>query len=243
MKHLALEFSVHRNLFSAAGAVVVAVVLSACGPEASAESDELGSSENAVFVDPLGMESTTADVDGDGVQDYIERDFFNLISVLRDPANLVVMTQIDHGGTYVPGQMKFADLNADRRADLIFRGTDNSFWVSLSAGSTLKLPAKWMQHGGAYDPDQAHYADLNADRRADLIMRGLDNSFWVSLSTGTSFGSPVKWLKHGGTYTQGQAKYSDLNGDRKADLTFRGNDGKYWISYSTGTGFTTPKLR
>jgi len=150
---------------------------------------------------------------------------------------------VQHGGDNLGGDAgQYADVNGDGKADLIYQGGDNSFWVSLSTGTSFTSPAKWIQHGGTFVPGQAQYADLNGDGKADLILQGWDNTFWVSLSTGTGFTSPVKWIQHGGTFVPGQARYADLNADGKADLILQGWDNTFWVSLSTGTGFTLPTL-
>lgn len=149
---------------------------------------------------------------------------------------------VQHGGNFQAGQEQYADINADGMVDLIFRGLDNTFWVSLSTGTTFANPVMWMQHGGAYQAGQAQYVDLNADGMADLVFQGLDNKFWVSLSTGTGFASPIMWMQHGGAYQAGQAQYADLNADGMADLIFQGLDNQFWVSISTGAGFTTPTV-
>ena len=102
--------------------------------------------------------------------------------------------RVQHGGTFVPGQARYADLNADGKADLILQGWDNTFWVSLSTGTGFTLPALWMDHGGSFVQGQAQYADVNNDGKADLIFRGMNYTFWVNLSTGNSFASPQLWL-------------------------------------------------
>jgi VCBS repeat protein len=150
---------------------------------------------------------------------------------------------VQHGGEILGADAaQYADVNGDGKADLIYQGSDNSFWVSLSTGKSFTPPAWWIQHGGSFVAGQAQYADLNGDGKADLIFQGLDNAFWVSLSTGNGFTSPAWWIQHGGSFVAGQAQYADLNGDGKADLIFQGWDNTFWVSLSTGTGFTPPTL-
>src|SRR4029077_5702265 len=144
----------------------------------------------------------------------------------------------EHGGAYSDGEAQYVDLNGDGKADLIFQGPDNLFWVSLSTGAGFTTSVPWIQHGGGVLIGQAQYADLNGDGKADLIFQGLDNAFWVSLSTGAGFTAPTLWVQHGGEFLDGQAQYADLNGDGKADLIFQGLDNAFWVSLSTGAGFT-----
>lgn len=141
---------------------------------------------------------------------------------------------------FADGQAQYADLNGDGKADLIFQGQDNTFWVSLFTGTAFTSPTLWIVHGGLFVNGQAQYADLNGDAKADLIFQGLDNTFWVSLSTGNGSTPPTLWMQHGGSYVKGQAQYVDVDGDGKADLLFQSLDNDFWISLSTGTGFMAP---
>jgi hypothetical protein len=136
----------------------------------------------------------------------------------------------------------FHDFDGDGKADLVLRGTNNTFWVARSTGEGFAIPELWLQHGGQYLDGQAQYADLDGDGKADVVFQGGDNAFWVSLSTGTGFTSPVLWVDHGGGYFKGQAQYADLNGDGKADMIFRGLDNALWVSLSTGVSFSSPAL-
>src|ERR1051325_570433 len=45
---------------------------------------------------------------------------------------------------------QYADLNGDGKADLIFQGLDNRFWVSLSSGTGFTTPALWVLQGGSF---------------------------------------------------------------------------------------------
>jgi hypothetical protein len=144
------------------------------------------------------------------------------------------------GATSLP--QRDDDVDGDGKGDLILRGTDNTFWVSLSTGTAFTTPALWMQHGGEYLEGQAQHADLNGDGKTDFIYQSWDNSFWASLSTGAGFTTPTIWIDHGATFTAGQAQYADLNGDGKADLIMQGGDNSFWVSLSTGAGFTTPTV-
>ncbi|MHB8727650.1 MAG: RHS repeat domain-containing protein [Sulfuricaulis sp.] len=132
-------------------------------------------------------------------------------------------------------------------ADLIFEGTDNRFWVSLSTGTGFTTPQMWVVHdngaSNSFIPGQAQYADVNGDGMADLIFQGNDNQFWVSLSAGVGgFTTPTSWVQHGGSFIAGQAQYADLNGDGKADLIFQGTDNRFWASFSTGSSFISPAI-
>jgi hypothetical protein len=94
---------------------------------------------------------------------------------------------VQHGGENLGADAaRYIDVNGDGKADLIFQGLDNAFWVALSTGNGFRP--------GQSGAGQAQYADVNNDGKPDLILQGMDYSFWVSLSTGSSFTSPQLWL-------------------------------------------------
>lgn len=159
---------------------------------------------------------------------------------------------LKHGGNFLAGQSQYADVNGDKKLDLIFQGNDNSFWVSLSNGLRFSEAKRWLQHGGSFVQGQVQYADVNGDNKMDLILQSNDNIFYVSTSNGNIFSEAKQWLKHGGSFVRGQVQYADVNGDKRADLILQGTcsaeDAKvgltncFYTSLSTGSIFSDPKV-
>jgi hypothetical protein len=194
-----------------------------------------------------GISVAYADVTGDRRPDIIVENAANQFLVAPSPAYQPLSVWVQHGPS-IPGQMQYADVNGDGRADALYFDTfrSNGIWVALSTGTGFTIPSEWIQLPfGPTTPDQIQYADVNGDGRADLLYfdTGRTNAVWVCLSTGTGFAAPVKWLQHGASIP-GQIQYADVNGDGRADAlyfdTFRSN--AVWVSLSTGTGFTAPAL-
>ena len=189
-----------------------------------------------------------AEVTGDHRADVIVTNAGNQFLVAPSPTYRPLSIWVQHGPS-LPGQMQFADVNGDGRADAIYFDTlrSNGLWVALSTGSGFTSPAQWVSLSsfGASTPDQVQYADVNGDGRADAIYfdAGRTNTVWVCLSTGTGFGPPQRWLQHGASIPS-QLQFADVNGDGRADAiyfdTFR-SDG-IWVSLSTGTGFSSPSM-
>lgn len=185
-----------------------------------------------------------ADVNGDGKADALYADIagnrvlvsYSTGSGFTAPAEWAAFSA--YGSSLDPGQVQFADVNGDGRADLIYQASNNAFWVSLVGASQMN---SWLQVSGSFVSGQAQFVDVNGDGKADLVFQDNNNVFSVAISTGTAFSTPVPRVQHGGSFTAGQARYADINGDGKADLVFQGNDGRLWISLSTGAGFTTPQ--
>ncbi|WP_375764533.1 FG-GAP repeat domain-containing protein [Bradyrhizobium sp. Pha-3] len=182
-----------------------------------------------------------ADVNGDDKPDLIFRDFGNRFWIsLADGGGLLAkpVASIGHGGPFRDGQVFFADINGDKRSDLIFRGVDNRFWISLADGKGgLANPVESIRHGGPFLEDQVFFADVNGDGRADLIFRGQDSRFWISLADGKGgLANPVESIGHGGPFLDGQVFFADINGDKRSDLIFRGVDNRFWISLANDNG-------
>jgi len=173
-----------------------------------------------------------ADLNGDGNADLIFQDGYNdfWVSLSTGSGFTTPACWVQHSGEYQEGgQAQYADLNGDGKADLIFQDGNNSFWVSLSTGSSMTTPSVWVDHGGTFVKGQAQYADLNGDGKADLIFQGGGSNFWVSLSTGSSFTTPSVWVVYGGAF-----QAADANGDGKADLIFQDGLNDFWVSLSAG---------
>jgi FG-GAP-like repeat len=73
------------------------------------------------------------------------------------------------------------DVNGDGKADLLFQGVDNRFWLSLSTGNGFADPKFVLEHYGPFEPRGTHYADVNGDGMADIIYQTVDNVFWLCL--------------------------------------------------------------
>ena len=186
-----------------------------------------------------------ADVNGDGRTDLIfqngDNEFY--VSLAKstngfEPPYL----WIEHEGTFVKGQAKYADINGDGKSDLIFQGNDNIFLLSLSTGSVFSKASEWVKHEGSFLEGQAEYVDINGDGKSDLMFQTTDNQFLASISNDTGHATPKKILKHGGNFIKGMAQYTDLNGDGKSDLIFQGTDNRFWISLSNTDGLGNPEL-
>lgn len=141
-----------------------------------------------------------ADVTGDGRPDLIYRSASNQFWVSRTNSTGTGFIQppgmwVQHGGTYHVDSPKYADVTGDGKADLIYRGLDNIFWVSVtnSTGTAFATPVNWYDHTTTFASGQATYSDLNADGRADLTFKTSATAtvIYVSLSTGTKFDTAI----------------------------------------------------
>ena len=202
-----------------------------------------------------------ADVDGDGKADMIGRNSDGVHVALSTGlgfANETVWSSEfsdskGWGAEEFSSTIRWADVNGDRKADLIIRSGDG-IRVALSTGSGFEQSTLWT----GYFSDNAkqpwkkavgysgtiNLADVNGDGLADIVARGPDGMY-VSLSSSTSFTKPAIWsaeFSDAGAISWKEAKYSstfqlgDVNGDGMADLIARGPKG-ILVSLSTGSGF------
>jgi hypothetical protein len=182
-----------------------------------------------------------ADITGNGRKDLIFRSADNHFWISLADGNGGLATPVEsihHGGPVLDGQVFFADITGNRREDLIFRGTDNHFWISLADGNGgLATPVESIHHGGQFIDSQVFFADITGNRREDLIFRSATNHFWISLADGNGgLATPVESIHHGGPVLDGQVFFADITGNGRKDLIFRGTDNHFWISLADGKG-------
>jgi hypothetical protein len=187
-----------------------------------------------------GAGALLGDVDGDGKADYTWVPFA-VLPVVRS-------VQLSTGHSFansqpwltLPDNTKFAlmlaDVDGDKRADVIFHASGGEIFVAKSNGHAFEAPLPWGQCNGLIA-----VGDLNGDGKGDLVCYNqTDTSVTVALSNGTMFVNPVKWLDHTISST-GQAivQVADMDGDGKGDLVLAptGGPGVY-VAYSSGTGFS-----
>lgn len=118
-------------------------------------------------------------------------------------------------------QVRYADVDGDAMADMVFRKSDNTICVSLAQSSGFGAVGQWAAPGGTWKADQAFLVDVDGDGKSDLVFRDATNRIGVYLSTGTGFTTPTSWLALGRDYYIGQVLFADVDGNGMADLIFR----------------------
>lgn len=183
------------------------------------------------------------DINGDGYRDMVLQGIDNRFwanygsaSGFDSESHLVA----EHGGPFSTDPVDFVDMTGDGKADLLFQGVDNRFWMSAGTDDGFAAPFLVASHGGPYDPRQVNYGDVDGDGKADLLFQGVDNRFWVASSEGAVFGPSSLAAVHGGDYDPTRAAYADVNGDGKVDLLYQGGDNQFWFADSDSTGFGYP---
>jgi len=85
-------------------------------------------------------------------------------------------------GSYQEGQVHYADIDGDNRADLVAQDDSNLFRVAFSDGSTFGAWQDLFHHVGDFERGQAAFADVNGDGADDLMFLDDDNDLYLSVA-------------------------------------------------------------
>ncbi|MET7988889.1 trypsin-like serine protease, partial [Streptomyces sp. NPDC005281] len=95
------------------------------------------------------------------------------------------------------GRLYFADVNGDKKADLIVHGTDGKVSVRFNKGTYFDggtdWSAGWSNYLGQPGQGRLYFADVNADGKADLVVHGTDGKVSVRFNKGTYFDGGTDW--------------------------------------------------
>jgi hypothetical protein len=190
------------------------------------------------------------DFSGDGKADYLffqpgDMTFHVLTSTgtgFTTAGNGVWLTTTGSGFGPLTSNYFAADFNGDGKTDLGYLGSDGSFWVALSTGTSFQYPALWIVAGHGPGLDGSYYVgDFTGDHKADLLyFKPADNSIMVLVSTGSGFGGTGTgtWMGSNGFGSLKNNYFpADFNGDGLMDLGYLENNA-FYVVLSTGTSFS-----
>jgi hypothetical protein len=195
---------------------------------------------------PASTSVHLADLNGDGRAEYLWVDaqgavtaFLNLGGPDNGPqaANISWLPQgvIATGVGAKRGQVHFADLNGDGRAEYIWVHPNGSVeaWLNLggpdngpNAAKVSWLPQGMIATGIGHDGEGVRFADLNGDGRAEYLWVDQNGAVTAYLNLGGPDNGPnaakVSWLPQGIIATGvGAARenivFADINGDGRAE--------------------------
>ncbi|SCL55141.1 Lysophospholipase L1 [Micromonospora yangpuensis] len=178
-----------------------------------------------------------ADVDGDGKDDYLVLDDNGATRAWINKYAPSSGFGWDYAGVIAPGagapkeQVRFADLDGDRKDDYVVLDGDGALKVWLNRRTT----GYGWDYAGRIGPglhtarDEIHLADLNGDFRADYLLVDSAGRVWAWLNhyRDGRFGWWFDGLVASGVGASGsQVRFADLNGDRRADYLVESPNGQ-----------------
>ncbi|MFE6973087.1 phosphatidylinositol-specific phospholipase C domain-containing protein [Streptomyces sp. NPDC057682] len=175
-----------------------------------------------------------ADVGGDARADYL----------VVDPSNGAVHAFLNTGGdgrggwqdigTIATGssgwtgdQVRFADINADGRADYLVVGANGATRALLNTADATTGAIKWADQGviasgsSAWTGDQVRFADIGGDARADYLVISPNGATHAYVNTGGD--GRGGWSDQGVVATgssgwlASQIRFADIDADGRAD--------------------------
>ncbi|MFD3655193.1 FG-GAP-like repeat-containing protein, partial [Streptomyces sp. NPDC058620] len=186
-----------------------------------------------------------ADANADGYADYLVVDSNRAVRAWLNKggpgtSGWTSAGQIASGADAPGSSVRFADIDADRRADYLVVEPNGAVraWLNKGGDGGGVGGGGWTAAGafatGAGVPAaQLRFADINADRRDDYLVVATDGSVRAWLNNGT----PGSWTSMGqiisGTGVTGdQVRFADLNADGRADYLAVATDGstKAWLN-------------
>jgi FG-GAP-like repeat len=189
------------------------------------------------------------DFDGDGKTDMLVRSGDGGFDVNLSDGTVMVgdhsfwNTLTDLDGWNDGNRFLVADVNGDKKGDLLARDSAGTFHVWMNNGvdltETTSFSTYYTDAGGWQYGNRFYALDLNGDGKTDFITRGA-NGGWDT------------WTSNGTTYTQGPSFTSsytdaagfnsgnyffilDMDGDGKGDLLARNANGTFDVWKSNGT--------
>ncbi|MDQ0985267.1 FG-GAP-like repeat-containing protein [Streptomyces sp. V2I9] len=179
-------------------------------------------------VDLAGGRVRFADLNGDGYADYLVVDANGAVRAWLNKGGTGVSGwtaagQVATGVNLAGGQVRFADLNADRFTDYLVVDPNGAVRAWLNKGGTGTAgwtAAGQIASGVGVPADQVRFADVNADGFADYLAVAADGAVQAWLNQG---GSGIGgWTAAGqiatGTGAHGSwVRFADVNADRRAD--------------------------
>ena len=147
------------------------------------------------------------------------------------------------GNLSLGDQPMVADMDGDRRMDLIVWRASTGTWHWLTSASGYDYAAAGAkQWGNQAAGDVPKAGDVDGDGRADLIVWRAPSGTWFWLTSSTGYDYDAAGVKQWGNQSLGDTPLvADIDGDRRADLiVWRAPEGTwYWLTSASGYSHAT----
>jgi hypothetical protein len=197
-------------------------------------------------VDPAFLAKAAGDIDGDGDLDLVARAAGELpsLALLRNQGGARFQREsLAIAAGYELEAVALADLDGDRRAEILAIGVDEGPPPSPGGGTTLALlwnqGAEVFPFGGLVTgsgPEYTVAADLDGDGDKDLVTANTNGTVTVLGNDGRggfrAVGNP-RFFDPFAAHSEGLA-VSDLNGDGHLDLAVADQNRELWVLLGRG---------
>ena len=191
----------------------------------------------------LPYDIAVADVNGDGKPDLLTANSVSSTAGVllgTGTGSFGAVTAFSTGTNSYPHGLAVADVNGDRKPDLLTANTNSTAGVLLGTGTGSFGAATTFSTGSNSQSNDIVIADVNGDGQPDLLTANYNtNSAGVLLGTGTGSFGVVTQVSTGSNSLPSGIAAADVNGDGKPDL-LTANSGSSSVGVLLNTTPTLP---
>ncbi|GHA64384.1 FG-GAP-like repeat-containing protein [Streptomyces termitum] len=165
------------------------------------------------------------DIDGDGRADYLAVDANGAVRAWRNTGlgSWEALGYIASGSSaWTGGQVRFADVDGDGRADYLVLDGNGAVRAYLNRGGDGR--GGWVQQGviatgsSAWTGSQVRFADIDGDARADYLVLDANGAVRAWRSTALGSWEELGYIASGSSaWSADRVRFADIGGDGRAD--------------------------
>ncbi|TWP51607.1 VCBS repeat-containing protein [Lentzea tibetensis] len=188
-----------------------------------------------------------ADLDGDGGTEIIKVGADGNVIAWRNDNGFAPDTYRTSNliaTEFTADNIQFADLNGDRKAEIIKVGDDGNVIAWKNEGGFADRPYRASAIiATEFTADNVHFGDLNGDGKAEIAKVGDDGNVIAWKNEG-GFASDTYRTSHiiATEFTADNIQFADLNGDGRTEIIKVGDDGNV-IAWRNDNGFAPDTYR